>query len=76
MDLVRKSVLNFLVFNINIIIDIYQIIVDNYLRVMAAAHWSLRMSRQMAPVTELMFGCHILVMKRTLNEMRMKLIRN
>ena len=24
-------------------------------------HWSLRMSRQMAPVTELMFGCHILV---------------
>ena len=24
-------------------------------------HWSWRMSRQMAPVTELMFGCHILV---------------
>ena len=33
--------------------------------VIAAAHWSLRMSKQMAPVTEDMFGCHILVTKRT-----------
>ena len=26
-----------------------------------AHHWSLRMSRHMAPVTELMLGCHIFV---------------
>ena len=36
------------------------------LRVMAAAHWSFRMSRQMAPVTEETFGCQILVRNRTL----------
>ena len=35
------------------------------LSVMAAAHWSFRMSRQMAPVTLEMLGCQILVMKRT-----------
>ena len=29
--------------------------------IMQAHHWSLRMSKQMAPVTELMFGCHIFV---------------
>lgn len=28
-------------------------------------HWSLRMSRHIAPVTELMFGCHIFVKNRT-----------
>ena len=28
-------------------------------------HWSFRMSRQMAPVTELMLGCQIFVMNRT-----------
>ncbi len=36
------------------------------LSVIAAAHWSLRMSRQMAPVTLEMFGCQIFVTKRTL----------
>ena len=36
------------------------------LSVMAAAHWSFRMSRQMAPVTEETLGCHILVRNRTL----------
>ena len=36
------------------------------LRVMAAAHWSFRMSRQMAPVTEETLGCQILVRNRTL----------
>ena len=34
--------------------------------VMAAAHWSLRMSRHMAPVTLLMLGCQILVRNLTL----------
>ena len=29
-------------------------------------HWSLRMSRHIAPVTELMLGCQIFVIKRTL----------
>jgi len=29
--------------------------------IMQTHHWSLRMSKQMAPVTELMFGCHIFV---------------
>jgi len=28
-------------------------------------HWSRNISRQMAPVTELIFGCHIFVMKFT-----------
>jgi hypothetical protein len=30
-------------------------------KVMAAAHWSFNMSRQMAPVTLEMLGCQILV---------------
>ena len=34
--------------------------------VIAAAHWSFRMSRQMAPVTDEMFGCQMRVRKRTL----------
>ena len=34
-------------------------------RVMAAAHWSFRMSRQIAPVTLDTFGCQILVINRT-----------
>lgn len=34
-------------------------------RVIAAAHWSLRISRQIAPVTEDIFGCHILVINLT-----------
>ena len=37
--------------------------------VMAAAHWSFRMSRQMAPVTLEIFGCQILVMNRTYKAM-------
>lgn len=28
-------------------------------------HWSFKMSRHIAPVTELILGCQILVMKRT-----------
>lgn len=32
-------------------------------------HWSLKMSRQIAPVTELMLGCQILVMNLTCNTM-------
>lgn len=28
-------------------------------------HWSFKMSRHIAPVTELMLGCQILVMNRT-----------
>lgn len=35
-------------------------------RVIAAAHWSFRISKQIAPVTELILGCHILVINRTL----------
>ena len=34
-------------------------------RVIAAAHWSFRMSRQIAPVTLDTFGCQILVINRT-----------
>jgi len=29
-------------------------------------HWSFNISRQIAPVTELIFGCHIFVSKFTL----------
>ena len=39
---------------------------NTVLRVIAAAHWSLRISRQMAPVTLLIFGCQILVRNFTL----------
>ena len=35
-----------------------------------AHHWSLRMSRHMAPVTELMLGCHIFVTNFTCNHSR------
>ena len=35
------------------------------LSVMAAAHWSLRISKQIAPVTLETLGCHIFVMNRT-----------
>ena len=38
---------------------------STYLRVMAAAHWSLSMSKQIAPVTLETFGCHILVINLT-----------
>lgn len=30
-------------------------------------HWSFKMSKQIAPVTDEIFGCHILVMNRTYN---------
>ena len=34
--------------------------------VIAAAHWSFKMSRQIIPVCELMFGCQIRVKNLTL----------
>ena len=40
------------------------------LRVMAAAHWSLRMSKQIAPVTLETLGCQILVMNLTLGGLK------
>ena len=43
---------------------------STYLRVMAAAHWSLSMSKQIAPVTLETFGCHILVINLTCKNMR------
>ena len=39
-------------------------------RVIAAAHWSFRMSRQIAPVTLDTFGCQILVINRTWRDAR------
>ena len=40
---------------------------------MCTYHWSLRMSKQMAPVTELMLGCHILVTNFTCGSQKVSL---